>query len=242
MKKLLVIVLCLLLVLSTLCGCQKTVSKGTTETQETAKVTENKGETKMNESKDTSKLLDIEDIKAPGVEEVNKDYQLRDPKNGDKIAYLHTSYGDIVFRFLDEVAPLAVNNFIALAEASRYDNTIFHRVINNFMIQGGDYTNFNGTGGVSAYGKEFKNETSEFAKNITGAVAMANAGADTNGSQFYINQVDNNYLDGGYTVFGQVIEGMDVVNDIAQVKTGANDKPAKDVVLESVEIDEYVEH
>lgn len=243
MKRLISILLVVLLLAFSLVGCSKTISKTTTETTKKSSetVSAKEAETVMYEQKDTKALLNEEDIKAPGVEEVNEAYQEREPKAGDKIAILHTSYGDIYFRFLEEVAPLAVNNFIALAEAGRYDNTIFHRVINNFMIQGGDYTNYNGTGGVSAYGNEFNNEVSEFAKNITGAVAMANAGANTNGSQFYINQVDNNYLDGGYTVFGQVYEGMEVVEDIANVVTGMNDKPQTDVVLSSVEISEYAE-
>ena len=102
-----------------------------------------------------------------------------------------------------------------------------------------NYTNFNGTGGASAYGEEFDLEISDYLTNIEGSVAMANRGPGTNGSQFYINQINNNYLDGNYTVFGQVYEGMDIVNAIAGVKTGANDKPLKDVILESAELHEY---
>ena len=150
-----------------------------------------------------------------------------------------TSMGDISMRFFPEVAPLAVNNFIALAKAGRYEDTIFHRVINGFMIQGGDYTNFNGTGGESIYGDEFDLEIAEHLSNIEGSVAMANRGPGTNGSQFYINQVNNTYLDGGYTVFAQVFDGMDVVNDIAQVDTDMRDKPVSDVVLESIEVYPY---
>ena len=108
------------------------------------------------------------------------------------------------------------------------------------MIQGGDYTNFNGTGGESAFGESFGLEVSDYLSNIEGAVAMANTGQpNSNGSQFYINQVNNNNLDGNYTVFGQVYDGMDVVNKIAAVKTGANDKPVQDVVLEKAEIIAY---
>ena len=130
---------------------------------------------------------------------------------------------------------------IALADAGRYDKTIFHRVINNFMIQAGDYTNFNGTGGESAYGTEFDNEVSEYASNVRGSVAMANAGPETNGSQFYINQChsDNTYLDGGYTVFGWVYEGMDVVDSIAAVSTDYSDRPLEDVIIEYIEIVKY---
>lgn len=244
MKKILAALTAVLMVMFVFAGCQKTVYSGTTDTvnkteKSTASNTIKGDETVLYESKDTSKLLDVDEIKAPGLETVDEKYQERDPKEGDKVAILHTSYGDISFRLLEEVAPLAVNNFIALADARRYDNTIFHRVINNFMIQCGDYTNFNGTGGVSAYGEEFDNEVSKYATNITGAVAMANAGPNTNGSQFYINQIDNNYLDGNYTVFGQVYDGMEVVEDIANVDTDANDKPVQDVILFSVDIEEY---
>ncbi len=192
------------------------------------------------DAKSTDALLNIEDIETPSYEGVDENYQQRDPETGDTIAILHTSYGDISFRLFKEAAPLACHNFVALAQNGRYDNTIFHRVISNFMIQGGDYTDFNGTGGESAYGMEFKNETTEYIKNITGSVAMANRGPDTNGSQFYINQVDNIYLDGGYTVFGQVYDGMDIVDAIASVDTNFSDRPLADVILESVEIETYV--
>ena len=167
------------------------------------------------------------------------DYQTKDPVKGETIAVIHTNYGDIKMRFLDKVAPLASENFITLAKDGKYDNTIFHRVISNFMIQGGDYTNFNGTGGESCFGYEFKNEVHQYISNIEGSVAMANRGPDTNGSQFYINQVDNKYLDGGYTVFGWVYDGMDVVHSIASVQTGPNDRPVNDVKVESVEVMEF---
>lgn len=181
----------------------------------------------------------ISDVPAADVSKLDASYQTAPVKKGDVVAILHTTMGDIGMKFFPEAAPLAVNNFIALAKAGKYNNTIFHRVINNFMIQGGDYTNFNGTGGASVYGQEFALETSNFTKNITGSVAMANRGPNTNGSQFYINQVDNNYLDGSYTVFAQVYDGMDVVNKIAGVDTDYNDRPLTDVTVTSVEITEY---
>ena len=181
----------------------------------------------------------ITDVPAADLSNVDAEYQHKDPVKGETIATLHTNYGDISIRFFPEAAPIAVNNFIALAKAGRYDDTIFHRVINNFMIQGGDYTNFNGTGGESIYGDEFNLEVTQYLSNIEGAVAMANRGPGTNGSQFYINQVNNTYLDGSYTVFAQVFDGMDVVNDIEQVDTDMRDKPVNDVVLESVEVYEY---
>lgn len=115
-------------------------------------------------------------------------YQLEMPEKGDTIAILHTNMGDITWRFFPENAPKTVQNFIDLAKTGKYDNTIFHRVINNFMIQGGDYENANGTGGKAANGGQFEDEFCNKLFNIRGSVAMANSGKDTNGSQFFINQ------------------------------------------------------
>ncbi len=249
MKKLLLLVLVVILCATCITACGKQeVFSGTTETTTAGGSDlkggtgmDNEGETMTYEPKSTDKLLDIKDIElADENVELEDDYAIREPQKGETVAIIHTSMGDIKMRFLDKIAPLATNSFIALADAGKYDNTIFHRVINNFMIQCGDYTNFNGTGGASAYGTEFQNEVSEYASNIRGSVAMANAGPDTNGSQFYINQNhDNTYLDGGYTVFGWVYEGMDVVDAIANVATDYTDKPLEDVIIEYIEITEY---
>lgn len=134
-------------------------------------------------------------VTLPSVNElVKKDtehkvgYQLEMPKEGDTIAILHTSMGDITWRFFPENAPKAVQNFITLAEDGKYDNTIFHRVMDNFMIQGGDYEKGDGTGGKSSYGSAFEDEFVDTLYNIRGSVAMANSGVNTNGSQFFINQ------------------------------------------------------
>lgn len=241
MKKTLIAVVALLMCMTVLTACGDDVVYTGTTTKTSSNSSQSE-ETKMTyEAKPTDALLDINDIKTVEDVTVDDDYATRDPEKGETIAVIHTNYGDISMRFYDEIAPLATNNFIALAEAGRYDKTIFHRIINEFMIQGGDYTNFNGTGGASAYGTEFDNEVSEYASNIRGSVAMANAGPDTNGSQFYINQCheDNAYLDGGYTVFGWVYEGMDVVDEIAAVATDGYNKPLEDVIIEYVEILEY---
>ena len=130
----------------------------------------------------------IKEVPAADLSAVDADYQTADPIDGEVIGIIHTDMGDISLRFFPEAAPLAVNNFIALSKAGKYDGTIFHRVIENFMIQGGDYTEFNGTGGESIYGEEFALETCDELQNIAGSVAMANRGPNTNGSQFYINQ------------------------------------------------------
>lgn len=179
---------------------------------------------------------------------------------------LSTSMGDINIKLFPKYAPLAVENFITHAKEGYYDGLTFHRVIKDFMIQTGD-PNGDGTGGQSIWngkddkidsGTGFKNEVTPFLFNLRGALAMANAGADTNGSQFFINQNPNNQadqlkegdypapiieaykdggnlsLDGGYTVFGQVISGMDVVDKIAAVETGDGDKPKEEVTIKKI--------
>ncbi|MFC3928043.1 peptidylprolyl isomerase [Streptococcus caprae] len=181
---------------------------------------------------------------------------------------LVTSKGDITIKLFPEEAPLAVENFLTHAKEGYYNNVSFHRVISDFMIQSGDPKG-DGTGGESIWngkdttidsGNGFKNETSPYLYNIRGALAMANAGANTNGSQFYIVQNQQDWssqldstsypaaiikayksggypsLDGSYTVFGQVIEGMDIVDSIAAVKTDSNDKPTEAITITSIEI------
>lgn len=245
MKRILAILLGILMLTTLLAGCQKEIASGTTETvspeqqaQNTAKA-ESEDPTVNYEPKSTEALMDINDVPEADLSQIDVEYQYAEPVAGEEVATIHTNYGDISMKFFPEVAPKAVASFKALAKAGRFDNTIFHRVINSFMIQGGDYTAFNGTGGASAFGEEFDLEISDYLHNTEGAVAMANRGPGTNGSQFYINQVDNNYLDGSYTVFGQVFDGMEVVNDIAEVETDYSDKPLNNVVIESVEIYEY---
>lgn len=122
-------------------------------------------------------------------------YQLDMPEDGEEIAIIHTTMGDIGLRLFPENAPLAVENFIALAKAGKYNGTIFHRVINDFMIQTGDYENGDGTGGKPATGDEFADEFCNTLYNIRGSVAMANAGENTNGSQFFINQAKSDTFD-----------------------------------------------
>lgn len=187
---------------------------------------------------------------------------------------MHTSKGDITIKLFPEEAPLAVENFLTHAKNGYYNGLTFHRVIDDFMIQGGD-PNGDGTGGHSIWyekdtakdnGFGFKNEISDYLYNIRGALSMANAGPDTNGSQFFIvqnkqdwsAQLDSNQYpkkiieayknggfptisgmmtgDGAYTVFGQVIKGMEVVDTIATVATNDSDKPTEDVTITSIEI------
>lgn len=245
-------------------------------------------------------------------------FQLEAPAAGDTVAIMHTSMGDISIRLFPEAAPKAVENFITHAKNGYYEGLTFHRVMKDFMIQGGD-PDGDGTGGKSIWGKAFEDEFDQKLINLRGSLAMANSGVNTNGSQFFINQggpdgdtaekleqtyIDmldsfqkyydqysdlygdtfkNNYPDvfafieanqgtpldhhlvpnevwelyaehggnihldgawrhgGGHTVFGQVYEGMDVVDAIAAVKTDAKDKPITAVTIKNIEITTYTQ-
>jgi cyclophilin family peptidyl-prolyl cis-trans isomerase len=147
-------------------------------------------------------------------------------------ATLHTNHGAIAVELFDEDAPKTVENFTKLARDGFYDGVIFHRVIPDFMIQGGDPTG-TGSGGP---GYTFEDEFND-RKVVRGALAMANAGPNTNGSQFFIVTTEAaSWLDGKHTVFGRVTEGMDVVNEISALETDARDRPRTDVVIERVEL------
>lgn len=154
-------------------------------------------------------------------------------------ATFHTNQGDIVIEFND-ATPNTVANFVKLASAGFYNGTKFHRVIAGFMIQGGDPLSKDdsmmarwGTGGP---GYQFADEISADNHNNVGTIAMANAGPNTNGSQFFINVANNNFLDTKHTVFGRVIAGMDVVTKIENTATGANDRPVSPMIITSVEV------
>jgi peptidylprolyl isomerase len=144
---------------------------------------------------------------------------------------LNTSMGDITLQLYDDM-PITAGNFQKLVEKGFYDGTIFHRIIDGFMIQGGDPTG-TGRGGP---GYAIKDEFTSHNKNDRGTISMANAGPNTGGSQFFLNLVDNNYLDKAHPVFGKVVEGMDVVDKMGKVKTGAMDRPVKEVKILSAKI------
>ena len=162
-------------------------------------------------------------------------------------AVFTTSEGTFKARLFEQEAPETVKNFIGLAEGTKewnarskrgeklYDGTIFHRVIPNFMIQGGDPE---GTG-MGGPGYKFAEETkcSPHHFKAPGKLAMANAGPNTNGSQFFVTVTDTGWLTGKHTIFGEVTEGYDVVEKISKLPTGSQDKPRKDVVLQSVTIE-----
>lgn len=226
-------------------------------------------ETNNNETKEqTENNSTEEDVQLGGEIKNLEDFdQLRDLKSQDTVALIKTNMGDIKIRLFPEVAPKTVENFTTHAKNGYYDNLIFHRVIDGFMIQGGDPLG-SGIGGESIWGEPFEDEFAFQARNYRGALSMANAGPHTNGSQFFIvgaDVIDENlmkemenmgeqygfskdvidnykalggtpWLDFKHSVFGQVVEGMDVVDKISKVKVGEGDKPLEDVVILSVEI------
>ena len=193
--------------------------------------------------------------------------QLARPQDGELVAVMHTTLGDISIRLFPAYTPKTVENFVTHAKDGYYNGITFHRVINDFMIQGGDPT-ATGCGGESIWGRSFKDEFHPDLHNLRGALSMAIAGPNTNGSQFFIVQaktvapqllaqmkqipdsfppeVVENYaavggtphLDYRHSVFGQVFDGMDVVDAIAAVKTDYNDKPLEDVKIISIDIKE----
>jgi peptidyl-prolyl cis-trans isomerase B (cyclophilin B) len=195
----------------------------------------------------------------------NADYpQLSTEVSDDeKLIEMETTMGNIKIKLFPEYAPKAVENFVEHSEEGYYDGLIFHRVIKDFMIQGGDPSG-NGTGGESIYGKPFEDEFSKNLYNIRGALSMANSGANTNGSQFFIVQsssldpamkeqmeeagypkeiieaYDKNggtpWLDNRHTVFGQVVDGMDRLDKIANTPVGAQDKPEKDIIIKGIKV------
>lgn len=183
-------------------------------------------------------------------------------QKNERLVEMETSMGSIKIKLFPQYAPKAVENFITHSEKGYYDGLTFHRVIKDFMIQGGDPLG-NGTGGESIYGAPFEDEFSDKLYNLRGALSMANSGPNTNGSQFFI--VQNSTMDDGlkkqmeeagfpaeiikaydhggtpwldfkHTVFGQVIEGMDVVDKIASTETGEGDKPVEAVVIKKISV------
>ena len=189
--------------------------------------------------------------------------QLNEVNEKNPLVTVHTNQGDFTLELFPEVAPKTVENFVTHAKEGYYNGVIFHRVIEDFMIQGGDPTG-TGMGGESIYGRTFEDEFSREAFNLYGTLSMANAGPNTNGSQFFIvtaKQVPAQMLkqlkDGGWpeeiveeyakvggtpwldhrhTVFGRVVEGMDVVLKIEGVERNAQDRPLEDVVIESMDV------
>lgn len=221
--------------------------------------------TSTNKEESTPKTTTPKTEQKEGEQQVtNADYpQLSTEVSDDeKLIEMETSMGNIKIKLFPEYAPKAVENFVKHSEEGYYDGLIFHRVIKDFMIQGGDPSG-NGTGGESIYGNPFKDEFSKNLYNLRGALSMANSGANTNGSQFFIVQSSsldpamkeqmeeagypkeiigayNNggtpWLDNRHTVFGQVVDGMDIVDKIANTPVGAQDKPEKEVIIKEINV------
>jgi len=177
-------------------------------------------------------------ITEPNEEESNNNQQELKMENFKHIISIETSMGNIKIETYDADAPETVSNFISLANKGFYDGVIFHRVIDGFMIQGGDPTG-TGMGGPGYTFEDELNPNTESYKRgyVKGAVAMANSGPDTNGSQFFIMVADYP-LPHDYSIFGRVIDGQEVADAIAKVQTGAMDKPIEDVVMKKVTIEE----
>ncbi len=154
------------------------------------------------------------------------------------VAVIKTNMGNIEIELFADKAPKTVENFVGLAKKGYYNGVIFHRVIDNFMIQGGDPTG-TGRGGESLWGGKFNDEIdSTLTFDKPGYLAMANAGPNTNGSQFFITTVPTPWLNGHHTIFGKVVGGMDVINKISKVETTKPyDRPIKDVVMKEVVIE-----
>ncbi|WP_282156161.1 peptidylprolyl isomerase [Cytobacillus gottheilii] len=239
MKKRLLAVLTILLLVLTACG---------TNTEDSAEPTESNG-TDSSESNETKAVQSS----LPQLSE--------EVSNNEKLVEMTTSLGVIKMKLFPEQAPKAVENFITHSKDGYYEGIIFHRVIQDFMIQTGDPQG-TGMGGESIFGEPFEDEFSSDLFHFRGALAMANSGANTNGSQFFIVQNKNldpsltkqmqdaeypdeavtayeeggtPWLDGKHTVFGQVIEGMDIVDEIAAAEA-ENDKPLEDIVIEKITV------
>ncbi len=281
-------------------GCDKEKMLGVSSGENSA--ADSSDENLPENSSETMTKMDKEDI--PTVEPSGNYPQIMEETENEVIAVMNTSKGDITLRLFPDKAPQAVQNFVVHAKEGYYDGLIFHRVIQDFMIQGGD-PNGNGTGGESIYGEKFDDEITDKLRSFRGSLCMANSGPNTNGSQFYIVQnseigddynylfqiflenqdeymkdLDENikavipqmlsnhedylsddsevkvsdiyppeviyeymknggypFLDFGYTIFGQVQSGMEVVDAIAAVETDENNKPLEDIVINSIEVE-----
>lgn len=153
---------------------------------------------------------------------------------GNRVAVFDTNQGEFKIELFEDTMPLTTSNFIGLVEKGTYEGVIFHRIIDGFMIQGGDPT---GTGTGDPNIPEIKDEFTDNNKNDRGTISMANRGPNTGSSQFFINLVDNNYLDLRHPVFGKVVEGMDIADKIGKVETGPGDKPLEDVVINKITLE-----
>ncbi len=157
-------------------------------------------------------------------------------------AIFHTTKGDITIEFFGQDTPNTVTNFAKLAESGFYNGVKFHRVIKDFMLQGGDPLTKDdskaGEWGTGGPGYRFNDEIGPNNRNAAGTISMANSGPNTNGSQFFINLKDNNFLDTKHTVFGRVVQGLDVVQAIGETLVGSNDRPVEPVIINNISLNQ----
>lgn len=238
----------LLAVLLMLAGCGTSTNEEATDPTSGSQTEETETETETEQDQ-------MEDLDFPQL--------TTEVADNERLVEMETSMGNIKIKLFPEYAPKAVENFIGHSESGYYEGVIFHRVINDFMIQGGDPEG-TGRGGESIFGQAFEDEFVPNLFNFRGALSMANAGPNTNGSQFFIVQktdiemsmveqlkkagypeeivevYENGggtpWLDGGHTVFGHVVEGMDIVDKIANTEVGAGDRPVEDVIIKKITV------
>lgn len=178
-----------------------------------------------NEEKKEKPITKVED-------EVKELLNIND--NEKLVATVKTNVGDFDIELFATKTPKTVENFVGLATTGKYDSIIFHRVIPQFMIQGGDPTG-TGRGGESFWGGKFEDEfDASLHHDKAGILSMANAGPGTNGSQFFITLIPTPWLDGKHSIFGEVISGMDIIDSIGVTKTGAMDKPVEDIIIQTI--------
>lgn len=258
------VIACVMALVAVLASCGKEIN--TSNTSSNSKSSSSSESTTSQET-----VMSTEETTEASVQDVNVEaVNFTPPNEGDDIIVMKIKdYGTVKIRLFPEYAEKGVENFVGLAKKGYYDGLTFHRVINNFMIQGGDPEG-TGMGGESIWGDKFDGGTDPHLIHAAGALAYANSGSTaTNGSQFYIvtgevyskedmemlaergyqfsdsakeiytSQGGTPWLDGSYTVFGQVIDGLDIIFKIQQVPTGENDKPKDDVIIESVTIEKY---
>lgn len=217
-----------LITLSFLAGCA--ADRPTTENYESGLGTTSDQHTTLN----TTAMNDTSD---------KTSLQLAPPAAGDKVATIETDLGTIKIRLFDQQVPEMTKNFEELANSGKYNGTPFHRVVKDFMIQTGDFTNKNGTGGYSykGQGTMLDDEIVPDLKHLYGTVSMANRGPNTNGSQFFIvtNENGTSFLNGGYTIFGQVYEGMEVAKQIESLQVPGTEEPSETVTMNKVTVEPY---
>jgi cyclophilin family peptidyl-prolyl cis-trans isomerase len=170
------------------------------------------------------------------IEKRNEEKEIDNYDDALSTVYLDISIGNnnserVIIQLFDETVPKTAKNFRYLCKKGAYKGCPFHRVIKDFMIQGGDFTNYDGTGGYSIYGAKFNDENFELTHNQPGLLSMANSGPNTNGSQFFITTQKTPWLDGKHVVFGLVLKGFDIIKKIENLECDSNDRPIQNVII-----------